>query len=118
MARTRHYKKIEKNIVTRVGHGIGAFFSAIGRGFVKFFHIFDKKLTIMVVPHSNGKVINLQTNVFAVLMGIVIVVGIILSFIPFTRRSASTGAEIARLRNENRETLASLDDLRDENNTL
>ena len=72
----------------------------------------------MVVPHSNGKVINLQTNVFAVLMGIVIVVGIILSFIPFTRRSASTGAEIARLRNENRETLASLDELRDENNTL
>lgn len=118
MARTRHYKKIEKNFVTRLGHGIGAFFSAIGRGIVRFFHIFDKKLTIMVVPHSNGRVINLQTNVFAVLMGIIIVVGIVLSFIPFTRRSASSGAEIARLMNENRETLASLDELRDENNTL
>ncbi|HBB43010.1 MAG TPA: peptidase M23 [Treponema sp.] len=118
MARTRRYKKLEKNVVSRMAGGIGGLFKKIGRGLLSFFHIFDQKLTLMVVPHSNGKVVNVQTNVFAVIMGFVIVLGVMVSFIPFTRHSASTGAEISRLREENRETLASLDELRDENNSL
>mgnify|MGYP002626949398 CR=1 FL=1 len=118
MARTRRYKKLEKNLVSRIGSGLGAFFGAIGKGIVGIFHIFDKKLTIMVVPHGKGKVLNLQTNVFAVIMGFVLVAGIAFSFVPFTRQTSQNGTEIARLREENKETLASLDELRDENNNL
>ena len=99
-------------------HQCGRFFRMCGKAFLKIFHIFDKKLTVMVVPHERGKVLNIQTNVFAVIMGVVIVAGIAFSFIPFTQQSSQSGAEIARLREENRETLASLDELRDENNNL
>ncbi len=118
MGRTRKYKRLEKNFVSRIGHGLGFVFVKIGRFLARFFHIFDQKLTVMVVPHTNGKVINLQTNVFAVVLGVIVVAGIVVSFIPFTKNSANSQAEISRLRNENKETLASLDELRDENNNL
>ena len=71
-----------------------------------------------MVPHSAGKVVNLQTNVFSLIFGIVIIIGIVSSFFYFNSRVAGSSAEIARLMSENRQTLASLDELRDENNNL
>lgn len=118
MVRTRKYKKLEKNFVSRLIQLMASFFAKIGRFFVRIFKIFDSKLTIMVVPHNQSKVLNIQTNIFAMVMGMVIVAGIACSFVYFNRKTASSGAEISRLREENRETLASLDELRDENNNL
>ena len=94
------------------------FFAAIGNAFSRLFKLFDSKLTIMVVPHAKGKVVNFQTNVFALALTAVLVIGIISSFVYFNRQAAGSGAEISRLMNENRQTLASLDELRDENNNL
>ncbi len=70
------------------------------------------------MPHENSKGINFQTNVFALALAAVLVIGIISSFVYFNRQSAGSGAEISRLMHENRQTLASLDELRDENNNL
>ena len=118
MAKTRHYKKIEKNIASSFMSVLKAGFSKIGRFFVRFFKICDSRLTIMIVPHSQSKVVNFQTNVFALCFGIVLIIGIISSFVYFNRQAAGSSAEISRLMNENRQTLASLDELRDENNNL
>ena len=112
------FKKIEKRFASKVRKGIASFFRAIGSVFVKIFRIFDNKLTIMIVPHSQNKVINFQTNVFALVLGILISIGVISSFFYFNRRSVSAGMEIALLENQNQETLASLDRLRDENANL
>ncbi len=118
MSRTQKYKKIEKKFASNVHNGFVSFFKAIKNFFVKAFKIFDSKLTIMIVPHSQGKVINLQTNVFALALGGIIVVGIVTSFLYFNRRAVSSNIEITNLMNRNRETLASLDELRDENTNL
>jgi murein DD-endopeptidase MepM/ murein hydrolase activator NlpD len=50
--------------------------------------------------------------------GVVIVFGIVSSFFYFNKEVSGSGAEIARLTKENRQTLASLDELREENNNL
>ncbi|WP_178841662.1 peptidoglycan DD-metalloendopeptidase family protein [uncultured Treponema sp.] len=118
MAKTRHYKKIEKNIASSFMSALKAGFSKIGHFFVSFFKICDSRLTIMIVPHSQSKVVNFQTNVFALCFGILLIIGIISSFVYFNRQAAGASAEISRLINENRQTLASLDELRDENNNL
>ena len=118
MARTRRYKKLERNIVSRMMRFIGSLFSSIGHVFVRLFKVFDEKLTIMIVPHAQGKVINLQTNVFALCLGTVLMAGIVSSFFYFNRRAVISSAEISSLMNKNRETLASLDELRDENTNL
>lgn len=118
MAKTRHYKKIEKNIASSFMSALKTGFSKTGHLFVSFFKICDSRLTIMIVPHSQSKVVNFQTNVFALCFGILLIIGIISSFVYFNRQAAGSSAEINRLINENRQTLASLDELRDENNNL
>lgn len=109
---------MEKRLASKFRRAIGGFFRSIGGFFVKIFRIFDSKLTIMIVPHSQSKVINFQTNVFALSFGAIIAVGIISSFLYFNRHSISAKAEISNLQDRNRETLATLDQLRDENANL
>ena len=101
-----------------MGGGLASFFSLIGRGLAKVFHIFDEKITVMLVPHSNGRAFSIQTNVFAMVLGFVLLGGITGSFVYFNKRAISSELENRRLRAENKETLASLDELRDENDNL
>ncbi|MGN0757497.1 M23 family metallopeptidase [Treponema sp.] len=118
MAHSRKYKRLEKNIVSRIMHAFRLFFVSIGKICTNVVKFFDGKLTLMIVPHSQGKVFSVQTNVFALVLGIILAIGITGSFVYFNQKNASSGLEISRLRDENRETLASLDELRDENNNL
>jgi murein DD-endopeptidase MepM/ murein hydrolase activator NlpD len=118
LAKTQRYKKIEKKIASNVHNGFISFLKATGAFFARLFKLFDSKLTIMIVPHSQSKVINFQTNVFALCLGIVLMAGIVSSFFYFNRRAVISSAEISSLMNKNRETLASLDELRDENTNL
>jgi len=111
-------KKMEKAVASNVTQGFGSVFKSIGLFFVKLFRIFDSKLTIMIVPHSQSKVVNFQTNVFALIFGALLFVGILTSFFYYNHRSISTNMQINSLTEQNRATLASLDELRDENANL
>ena len=111
-------KRFEKQVASNVTHGFGAFMRRIGHFFVRIFKVFDNKLTIMIVPHSQSKVINFQTNVFALVLGVLVTIGVLTSFFYYNRRSISANLEISSLQEQNRATLASLDELRDENANL
>lgn len=114
----RAIKKIEKRVATNVTKGFGSVLKSIGNVFVRTFKLFDSKLTIMIVPHSQSKVVNFQTNVFALFLGILLFIGILTSFFYYNHRSVSANMEISNLMDQNRQTLASLDELRDENANL
>lgn len=119
MAKTQKvYKQMEKRLASKFRRALSKVFKGIGHFFVKIFRVFDSKLTIMIIPHSQSKVINFQTNVFALSLGCIIAVGIVSSFLYFNRHSLSAKAEISHLQDQNRQTLASLDQLRDENANL
>ena len=111
-------KKIEKRVASNLTQKTSSVFRSIGSAFLALFKIFNSKLTIMVVPHSQSKVINFQTTVFALIFGFLLFVGILSSFFYFNRRSISANMEISSLVEQNRATLASLDELRDENANL
>jgi murein DD-endopeptidase MepM/ murein hydrolase activator NlpD len=72
----------------------------------------------MVVPHSSNKVVNLQTNMFAMALGFILAIGIVSSFFVFNKKAWQDHEQISFLQNENRQTRASLDEMRDENNNL
>ena len=116
--RTRKYKRLEKNIVSRLMHRVSAGMHSVAGALGGVFKFFDGKLTLMIVPHSQGKVYSFQTNVFAIALTFLIVVGVGCSFVYFNHQTMAAGAEVSRLYEENKETLASLDELRDENNNL
>ena len=118
MARTRRYKRAEKNAVQTILRFFGRIGVGIGHGFSRLFHGCNRKLTIMIVPHSQNKVLNFQTNVFALISCAVIIAGVFFSFFWFNKTALSANAEIARLQTENKEARAGLDELRDENTNL
>ncbi|MBR5646741.1 MAG: M23 family metallopeptidase [Treponema sp.] len=119
MSRTqKQVKKFEKRFANNVSKGFGSLFKKIGTLFVRIFKFLDNKLTIMIVPHSKSKVINFQTNVFALFLTIFLTIGIFFSFFYFNSRSISANMTISNLETQNKEALASLDLLRDENTNL
>jgi murein DD-endopeptidase MepM/ murein hydrolase activator NlpD len=77
-----------------------------------------RKLTIMVVPHSQKRVINFQTTFFSLIFFVVLIVGIFGSFFWFTHQAISAQQNLAELQKETRETRASLDRLKDETGNL
>ncbi len=115
---TRHYKRLEKNLMASFSGGMKNVLSFMGKLFVRVFKIFDSKLTIMIVPHTQGKIVNFQTNVFALAFGIILITGVIASFVFFKQQDSGIREELARSVRENRELLASFDELRDENNNV
>ena len=118
MSRTSKTKKIDRHYYSNSKKNFSFFAKKVGGVFLKFFKILDSKLTIMIVPHSKSKVINFQTNVFALFLSIFLTIGIIFSFVYFNKKSISSSMTISALETQNRETLASLDQLRDENANL
>ncbi|OJF76456.1 MAG: peptidase M23 [Treponema sp. CETP13] len=118
MAKTRQYKRFEKNLAQKFLGLFGKFFKLVKICLVSIFRFFDRKLTIMIIPHTQEKVVNFQTNIFSIVTGFVLVIGLVCSFFYFNNQSESSLSEIARLKDENKTTLANLDELRDENNNL
>lgn len=114
----RAVKRIEKKFASNVSKRFGLSLKSIGLFFVKIFKVLDNKLTIMIVPHSKSRVLNFQTNVFALFLSIILMIGILVSFFYFNSKSISTSLTISALETQNRETLASLDQFRDENANL
>jgi murein DD-endopeptidase MepM/ murein hydrolase activator NlpD len=77
-----------------------------------------RKLTIMVVPHSQKRVINFQTTFFSLVFFVILVVAIFGSFFWFTQQTISAQKNLVELQKETRETRASLDRLKDETGNL
>lgn len=118
MPRTRGYKRVENNIIRLFANFIGKFFSAVGRGIATFIRGGNRKLTIMVVPHSQKKVVNFQTSFFSLIFFVFLILGILGSFFWFSQNSLVASQNLLALQNETRETRASLDKLKDETGSL
>lgn len=118
MQRTQKYKNIERNAVATVFGGVRAFFCAIASLFARLLGLFTHKVTVMVVPHSQDKVVSFRTNVFAIFFAVFAVVAILFSFFYFNRHSVYSSVEINTLINENKQMMQTLDEIRDENATL
>ncbi|GMO12041.1 MAG: M23 family metallopeptidase [Treponemataceae bacterium] len=118
MEYSRKYKKLEKIAAASVTAFAKKMVNTL-IAFLKDAVIFlDRKITVMIVPHSNNSVFSFQTNTLAMVSSCVLFVGFFLSFLYFNMQAASSSLEISHLQSENRQTIASLDELREENSNL
>lgn len=118
MEKTHKYKKIEKTFASNTKQLVASGAKSLKDIALRVFKVLDSKLTIMIVPHAQGKVFNFQTNIFALSLGAVLLAGLLTSFFYFDHKIIGSGTEISKLTAQNRETQASLDELRDENINL
>lgn len=118
MSGTRTYKRIENNLVRA--------FSSFCKGcFVGLFEFIEKvinggrkKLTIMIVPHSQKKVINFQASIFSIIFAAILLCGVTASFFWFTTESIASAKKLANLKEETRKAQASLEVLKNETSSL
>ena len=118
MSRTQGYKKVENSIVRLCGRFIRKSFAAIGANVAAFFHGGRQKITIMVVPHSQKRVVNFQTTYFSIIFFLLMVIGILGTFFWFSHHSVVAEKNLVQLQEESNETQASLDQLKDETDSL
>lgn len=118
MARTSGYKRVESNMVRAIGRGTKRVFFAIGRFFKSIAACAGRKITIMLVPHSQKKVINIQASVFSIALFFLVITGMFSAFFIYTGRVAVSERTLGQLEREASETQASLDRLKDETAAL
>ena len=118
MSRTRGYKKTENNIVRYISKQIKKAAEAVLDFFQRIIAGGRKKLTIMIVPHSQKKVLNFQTSIFSLLFTLIAVIGFFSSFFWFAHKTAVSVQDLSATKEEARKAQASLDVLRDETNEL
>ncbi|WP_024467127.1 M23 family metallopeptidase [Treponema pedis] len=118
MPRTRTYKRAENNLVRAFGELFRQCWTGFSDAVLKFIGGGRKKLTIMVVPHSQKKVINFQTSIFSIVFTTVLFIGVIASFFWFTAESIAAAGKLSALKEETRKTQASLNILKEESNSL
>ena len=116
MSRTRTYKKAENNLVRYFNELFKAFCTSVSKGVMKFINGGRKKLTVMVVPHSQKRIVNFQASIFSIIFVSVLLVGILASFFWFTAESVASAKKLASLKEETRKTQASLNVLKNETN--
>ena len=98
MAKTRGYKRVENELVRKSGEATKRGFAKIWSGIAGFFKGGQNKLTIMIVPHSQKKVMNFQATVFSVAFFFIIIAGILGGFFVYTRYAVSSNASISDLK--------------------
>jgi murein DD-endopeptidase MepM/ murein hydrolase activator NlpD len=118
VSRTRGYKRVENNIFRSIGRFFRKCLTAAGNGASSVYNGGRRKLTIMVVPHSQKKIVNFQTSFFSLIFFMVAIVGIFGCFFWFSRDSIAMKAKISELQKEASESRASLDQLKDETGNL
>ncbi len=116
MSKTRTYKKVENNFVRAVAGGFKFIVKSIAHAVMKFINGGRKKLTVMIVPHSQKKVVNFQTSIFSIVFVSILLLGVLGSFFWFTAESLSAAKELASLKEETRKAQASLNVLKHETN--
>lgn len=64
MATLKRYKDLEKSLAKRAGSAFRRFFSVLSEGLSRFVKAGRQKITIMLVPHSEKRILNLQISFF------------------------------------------------------
>lgn len=114
MSVTREYKKIEKGLTSSLFKKI----KNIGYKFVhlikKLFSFFGKKYTIMFIPHSENKVVNLQFSLITILLCSFAIVFVSAGFLWTGSKVAGIMTELIRKEDSLSRAEANLDSVREE----
>ncbi len=114
MSPANHYKELENKLMYR----IGSFFKRIGGGIgsfvVSFFNRGRQKFTVMLIPHSEKKVLNFRISVFALVFIGFLLTAVLGSFVIFTTRFSGVASLLSDKSENLSSTQGQLDILQDE----
>jgi murein DD-endopeptidase MepM/ murein hydrolase activator NlpD len=113
LATLKKYKDIEKSFAKRMGFAIRKFFSSLKDSISRFIRAGRQKITIMLVPHSEKRILNLQISFFGLAAFAALIIGGV-GFLSYS--SADYGDVVGKLAGKTsalKATQADLDAIRD-----
>jgi murein DD-endopeptidase MepM/ murein hydrolase activator NlpD len=114
LARVHEYKRFENNFVKNVKAAVALFFSSVG-GFLRSAgKILNRRYTLVLVPHSEKKIYNLQVTFFSIICAFITLAGIV-SAVAWYGNSYRADKDALETKDKSlKNAQASLDELRDE----
>lgn len=89
------YKKLENKIIEKLSIFIKKIFSGVSSAVSSFFNSGRRKFTIMLVPHSEKKVMNFRISVFALVFLIAVMAGVLGTFFVYTTRISGVSQQLS-----------------------
>jgi murein DD-endopeptidase MepM/ murein hydrolase activator NlpD len=118
LTRVHGYKRLENGFVKGVKKMFFACVNAVATFFKNFFCALRRRYTIVLVPHSEKKVYNLQVTFLSLCVIVLAIGGMIASFFWYETSHGRYKSDLQSKDNRLRETQANLDQLRDEMSVL
>ncbi len=118
MSKINRYKKLENSVARRLGGALFSALAAVRAFFARLVKLGKQRLTIMFVPHSEKRIINLQISLFTLAGFVFVAVLAFSAFTFFTARYADTARALAGKAQDLRDTKSDLDAIRDETTNL
>lgn len=114
MASVHEYKRFENTVARKTKHFTASAIKGLRQGVKAFFSAFARQYTIVLVPHSEKKVYNLQVSVLSFSCVLFIIAGIVGICFWYGASYNTTKDALAVKDSRLRDTQGSLDQLRDE----
>ena len=89
------YKKFENRLIENLSRFFRKLFSNIAKAVSSFFNVGRQKFTIMMIPHSEKKVVNFRISVFSLVFILVIAVSVIGTFFVYTTRISGVSHQLS-----------------------
>ena len=103
------YKKFENKFIEHTGRFFRKLGSAVSKAVGAFFNGGRRKFTIMLVPHSEKKVVNFRISVFSLVFIFIITVGILSSFFIYTTKMSGVAHQLSEKSSDLDETEKNLE---------
>jgi murein DD-endopeptidase MepM/ murein hydrolase activator NlpD len=114
----RKYKKMENALFARVSARIAAAFASFKALLSRVKTTGRQKLTIMLIPHTEKKILNIQLSFFALGALLVVVVAALFAFIFSAARFSDTANRLQASSSDLASTQGKLEDIRDQTSRL
>ncbi|GHV83143.1 peptidase M23 [Spirochaetia bacterium] len=118
MAYVHDYKRLENSIIRHLKNFFISLFKSIAAFFSSVFKALKRHYTIVLVPHSEKKVYNLQVTFFSLCIIAVLVFGFLFAFLWYGASYSNYRSSLANKDGRLKDAQASLDQLRDEMSVL
>jgi murein DD-endopeptidase MepM/ murein hydrolase activator NlpD len=118
LAQVHEYKRIENNLVRRVKSGARTLCSRAHEFFTEFVRIMNRHYTIVLVPHSEKKVYNLQVTFFSLICASILLGGALAAFFWYGNNFNREAIVLRDKDSKLKEAEANLDQLREEVGSL
>jgi murein DD-endopeptidase MepM/ murein hydrolase activator NlpD len=114
LAKVHNYKRLENSLVKKFLSGATLFLALLSSFFKSVWTVMNRHYTLVLVPHSEKKVYNLQVTFFSIICTAIVLGCVVTAFVWYGSSYGDSKSQLAVKDSKLKDAQASLDQMRDE----